>query len=312
MNRAAKQIFLILSSCVICMHYANATPNLPPLPISDNTTIIEQAANTPASNKSEDTADSVNIDQFIDDVDKKITEKTVINNNVEGNLSASTNSNVPLDNDNTPVIEQNVTQVQNTPNPITQESETSIPVQPQPSTPPVSASETSAIINTQTVSDTAEPAPVNNIEPAAPLPEVNVQPAPQHLPDKPQPVNASIAVPEAISSSSAIPNTNNPVLLVPAYDSEQPKPGEPKVASNNTQPQTTITDSFISDELQVVLYLAPDDIAVGKITRDAYLDQIAFDEYHNIFWQKYYESQRAKQRQVIELFINDYDKKFNQ
>lgn len=268
MNRFAKQIFLVLSSCIIYTHYANATPQLPPLATSDDVAVIDQTKEKPALNNSQDAAaDSVNIDQFINDVDKKITEQVVGDDTEE--LSKPTNSDVSLDNSNHQSVEQN-------------------DIAPQQSVAPAQASE-----NVQPIShvDTKEPQTTVNTT-------TTIQPASNNATQE--------------SSNLTTEKNNSPSLLVPAYDSDQPKPEEPKVVLNSLAQQANVPDSFITDELQVAFKLAPDDIEVGELTRDAYLDQIGFDEYQNILWKKYYESQRAQQRKVIESFVNDYDKKFNQ
>lgn len=264
------------------MHHTNATPQLPPLAVSDDVVVTPQTKEKPPLNAQDTAADSVNIDQFINDVDKKITEKTV-EASTEGELSEPPNPNIPLDDSNSLKVE-----------PIIGQQELSAPTQaPQQQNQPISpvdiTKEQQAIPDTNAIVQPAS----NNA-----LPSNNIQQAPP---------------------SENIPNIttgkNNPsTLLVPAYDSEQPKPEEPKVVLDNlpSQQQATAPDNFIINELQVALNLAPDEIEVGELTRDAYLDQVSFDEYCNILWQKHYEAQRAKQRKVIESFVNDYDKKFNQ
>ena len=311
MNRSAKRIFLILSSCIICMHNTNAAPNLPPLPISDNTPVVTQTTDKSALNAAQEAPEAINIDQFISDVDKKITEKAATDGVEEGELQ-STNSDKAADN--------TVAKPNNSPDLTIEGSKTTtIPVATEPLLPPIKESqqEVKTTVTEQQIAPTFTTT-TNTAEPSV-TPPVNSQPDTQDPNIKTTgPLNSTPVVSEEISANAVSPAINNPGLLVPAYDSEtakseQSSPEAAKILSNNNQQvATTAPDSFISDELTVILGLAPDDIAVGSLTKEAYLDQISFPEYCDIFWQKYYESQRAEQRKVIELFINDYDKKFNQ
>ncbi len=315
MNKSAKRIFLILSSCIICMHTTNAAPNLPPLPISDNAPVVTQTTNKSALNTAQEAPETVNIDQFISDVDKKITEKAATDDAQEGGVK-STNSDKAADNtaakpNNSPADQ------------VTEESKAAtIPVATEPLVPIKESQqevkkEANATVTEQQIAPTSTTT-TNTAEPQVTLPNVTSQEnQDQNIKTTPA-VNSTPVVSEEVSANAASPAINNPGLLVPAYDSEaqkseQPSPEAAKILSNNNQQvATTAPDSFISDELTVILDLAPDDIAVGSLTKEAYLDQLSFSEYSDIFWQKYYESQRAEQRKVIELFINDYNKKFHQ
>jgi hypothetical protein len=313
MNRSAKRIFLILSSCIICMHTTNATSNLPPLPISDNAPVVTQTTDKSALNTAQEAPEAVNIDQFISDVDKKITEKAATDGVEDGELQ-STNSDK--------ITDDTVAKPNNSPNLTTEESKANtIPVATESLVTPINESpqEVKTTVTEQQIAPTSTTTTTNTAEPSI-TPPVNNQPDTQDKNIKTTgPVNSTPVVSEEGSANNAVsPAINNPGLLVPAYDSEaakseQPSPDATKIISNNNQQvATTAPDSFISDELTVILDLAPDDIAVGSLTKEAYLDQLSFPEYSDIFWKKYYESQRVEQRKVIDLFINDYDKKFNQ
>lgn len=362
MSRSAKQIFLILSSCIICINNANATSNLPPLPISDNSEFVpSQSATKPTLNDAQETADSINIDQFINDVDKKITEK-VVTNNAEEDITNTTNSNEPLrklapdeemqgtyrgedrsvqqlsedlntkvtpaspsgtalpKRSNEVVLERIVPleqqkSIQKDKLDLTAPEEKEATITAKQIQPAISLDEnqqqnTKSLLEEQQKTTVKVPA---NDAVITHTTEVTIQPVTQDKTTKTtQSAKSNTIASENVNTPAAAPTINSPSLLVPAYDSEQPKPEVLRNLSDNTQQTTAVPDSFIEDELKVALYLAPDDISIGKLTEDAYLDQISFAEYHNIFWQKYYESQRAEQRKMIELFINNYDKKFNQ
>lgn len=296
------------------MHITNAASDLPPLPISDNAPVVTQTTDKSALNTTQEAPEAVNIDQFISDVDKKIAAKTAATDGVEEGELQSTNSDKAADNTAAKLNNSSADQV-------TEESKAAITaVSTEPLTPSIKESQQE--IKTTVTEQQIAPTPTSNTaELQVTLPNVTSQSDTKNPNIKTTgPVNSTPAVSKDVSASAnaVSPTVDTPGLLVPAYDSEvakseQPSPEATKIPSNNSQQvATTAPDSFISDELTVILDLAPDDIAVGSLTTEAYLDQISFSEYSDIFWQKYYESQRAEQRKVIELFLNDYNKKFHQ
>ncbi len=67
---------------------------------------------------------------------------------------------------------------------------------------------------------------------------------------------------------------------------------------------------FVNNEAQVLI-LPNDDVVLGKLTKQAHIDNIDLYSYIKKFWQNYNRLEREPKREEIENFIEEYDENFN-
>ncbi|MCP5369434.1 MAG: hypothetical protein H6909_01935 [Rickettsiaceae bacterium] len=322
MSRLRKQILLLLSSCVIFGHNSIAAPNLPPLPtLETDSQIVTKTNNSDQLETEQEIDDSINIDEFIDQVDQKITEKEIEDSSASSE-NAGDNSTVMPTSTTDESISSNNGELEASSDVIQNNMSDSSKVNSAPQEKNNNLSNLPKIETTPIIAPGQISAPTPSLDPNNTKID-NTQVSKDITQEQGNIINSNEnkqPIGENPVTNSVISSTS-PTLVVPAYDNEPQKIETPKLTTSDdsnivtnkaTKKTNSAPDNFVSDELKVALYLAEDDISLGKLTEKAKLDQMSFYEYENIFWQKYFQLQRAPHRKIIEDFINDYDKNFNQ